>query len=235
MKNNIRENKTKNLFKLNLGCGLIVPDGWVNIDSSLNACLAKYPKARRFLRRLKIIPERLSRISWPKNIVILDVRKDLPYPDNSVMCIYSSHLFEHLLRVEAKKLLKECYRVLVPGGVIRIIVPDLRICAEKYIEAFQKWNEKSQELPPAEIFLENLVMYDYDLVDQPFWIKICKKFYDKNTHKWVYDEQSLTYFLKETGFKDIRKRKFGESFIKDIVKLDNLERFEASICLESIK
>jgi predicted SAM-dependent methyltransferase len=231
----MERDKVKSLFKLNLGCGLVAPDGRVNIDSSYNALLAKYPKARKLLSKFQVIPERLSEIPWPKNITILDVRKGLPYSDSSVMYIYSSHLSEHLPRAEARRLLKECYRVLVSGGVIRIIVPDLRACVEKYIEAFQKWNGNSQELPPAEIFLENIDMYDPGLMNQPFWIRVYKGVYDKNTHKWAYDEQSLAYFLKATGFRDICKRKYGESLIENVASLDLPERFEGSICLEAVK
>lgn len=46
--------KVRSLFKLNLGCGLVAPDGWVNIDSSYNARLAKYPKARKLLSKFKV-------------------------------------------------------------------------------------------------------------------------------------------------------------------------------------
>lgn len=231
-----KEENAKTLLKLNLGCGLVAPVGWINIDSSYNARLAKYPEIRRLLRKFKIISETLSEIPWPKNISILDVRKGLPYPDNSVKFIYASHFLEHLLRAKARKLLKECYRVLVfGGGVIRIIVPDFRVCVEKYIETFQKWDENSQELPPAEIFLENINMYDPGLMKQPFWIRFYKKVYDKNTHKWAYDEQSLAYLLKLTGFKNICNKAYGESFIEDVLNLDLPQRFEGSICLEAIK
>lgn len=119
--------------------------------------------------------------------------------------------------------------------MIRIIVPDLRTCVEKYIEAFQKWDGNSQELTPAEIFLENIDMYDPNLMNQPFWIRVYKRFYDKNTHKWAYDEQSLAHLLKVTGFKDISKKEFMQSSIEEIVNLDIPERFEESICLEAIK
>lgn len=139
----MRTENTETLLKLNLGCGLATQEGWVNIDSSCNARLAKYPRLRRFLGKLKILPGRLLEVPWPKNITSLDVRRGLPYPNSSVMYIYSSHLLEHLSRAEARKLLKECYRVLVSGGVIRIIVPDLRTCVGKYTDSFQKWGENS--------------------------------------------------------------------------------------------
>jgi len=114
----MKEKRENSLLKLNIGCGLIAPDDWVNIDSSWNARLAKWPIARRILGKLRLLPIHLIEIPWPKNITIFDVRKELPYPDDSVRFIYTSHLLEHLSRIEARKLLKECYRVLVPGGTL---------------------------------------------------------------------------------------------------------------------
>jgi len=48
----------------------------------------------------------------------------LPFDDNSINFIYSEHFFEHLFLDEASALLKECYRILTPHGVIRTCVPD---------------------------------------------------------------------------------------------------------------
>jgi predicted SAM-dependent methyltransferase len=231
----MRTENAETLLKLNLGCGLVAPEGWVNIDSSYNARLAKYPRLRGLLGKIKILPKKILEIPWPENIIALDVRRRLPYPDISVLYIYSSHLLEHLSRTAANKLLKECYRVLVFGGVIRIIIPDLRACVGTYIDAFQKWSENSQRLPPAEIFLESIAMNDPELMNQPFWIRGYKRFYDKNVHKWAYDEQSLTHLLKITGFKEISKKEFMQSAIKDVIYLDMPKRFEGSICLEAIK
>jgi len=48
----------------------------------------------------------------------------LPFDDCSINFIYSEHFFEHLFLDEAVALLKECYRILRPFGVIRSVVPD---------------------------------------------------------------------------------------------------------------
>lgn len=231
-----KEKNVKALIKLNLGCGLVAPDDWINIDSSYNARLARYPKLKKFVGKFKILPRELVEIPWPENITIFDIRKDLPYTVNSVNYIYSSHSLEHLSRAEAKKLIRECYRVLIPGGVIRIIVPDIRASVYKYIETIQQWDiNSSHELPPLERFLEINEMYESNLINQPFWIRAYKKLYDKNTHKWAYDIQSLTYLLNTVGFKNIGERKYGESLIEDITNLDAPERFESSLCMEATK
>ena len=83
--------------KLHIGCGSKLLQGWVNID----------------------IDEKLN----PD--IVLDVTKGLPYPDNSVACIHSEDFIEHITLEDGKFFLGECLRVLKPGGVLRIVTPDL--------------------------------------------------------------------------------------------------------------
>jgi len=52
-----------------------------------------------------------------------DVRNPLPWPDNSVAEIFHSHLSEHLTSAECMRFFMECFRILKPDGVMRIIVP----------------------------------------------------------------------------------------------------------------
>src|SRR5215831_11977164 len=82
-------------LRLNIGCGRKVKREWINIDLS------------------------------PHADITLDLREPLPLPENSCSFIYSEHFLEHLdYPLHAEIFLKECYRVLEPGGVISIGVPD---------------------------------------------------------------------------------------------------------------
>ncbi len=92
---------------LNVGCGRHVHPAWINID--VVACA---PGVRAH-----------------------DVRRGLPFQANSCQAVYHSHLLEHLSPPEAAPLLSECFRVLRPGGAIRVVVPDLERMAEMYLEA----------------------------------------------------------------------------------------------------
>ncbi len=65
-----------------------------------------------------------------------DVRKRIPYPDASVACIYSSHTFEHFSYEESRAVARECFRVLKPGGILRIVVPDLGIMVRDYLARY---------------------------------------------------------------------------------------------------
>jgi len=131
--------------KLNLGCGTHVVPGWINVDYAAGARLLRLPGFRRLNRRLG-----LFKGDWPSGIVLHDLRRPLPWDSGSVDIIYSSHTLEHLSRDEGIRLLAECYRVLRPGGIIRIVVPDLAHIVRRYA---------SGQLP-ADRFVEELgVLY----------------------------------------------------------------------------
>jgi len=111
--------------RLHLGCGLNTPEDWINLDGSWNAWLAKHPIMRRLFKALRVLPPSLFNIPWSPDILFHDVRKPLPFQNESLCAIYASHLLEHLYLEEAKRLMKECFRVLQPGGILRMVVPDM--------------------------------------------------------------------------------------------------------------
>jgi predicted SAM-dependent methyltransferase len=54
--------------------------------------------------------------------------------DNTVELVYASHVLEHFGRHELDNVLREWYRILKPGGVLRLAVPDFRACARLYLD-----------------------------------------------------------------------------------------------------
>src|SRR5438128_2178234 len=62
---------------------------------------------------------------FPAGIVRTDVRRGLPYPDGAAGYVYSSHMIEHMARWQGLALVRECARVLAPGGILRLATPDL--------------------------------------------------------------------------------------------------------------
>ncbi len=75
-----------------------------------------------------------SSVSVP-GVIKHDLRRGLPFPDASFDVAYGSHVLEHLEPGAAAQLLRECHRVLKPGGIARIVVPDLEAIARLYLEA----------------------------------------------------------------------------------------------------
>jgi hypothetical protein len=83
-------------IKLNLGCELTSPAGWISIDGSWGAWLAKHPRWRRLLRRFRLFPEHVLTKPWADDVLVHDVRKRLPFADGVAAAVYSSHLLEHI-------------------------------------------------------------------------------------------------------------------------------------------
>ena len=114
-----------------------------------------------------------------------DVTKGLPFEDNSVDIIYQSHLLEHLDRGKALQLLKECFRVLKKGGIMRLIVPDTKKIAKQYVEG------RIDEYRYINVGVENGI----DDADSFYNLLMAG-------HKTLYDA-SLNKTLQQIGFTDI--------------------------------
>ncbi len=94
---------------LNIGCGDTFHPQWVNLDAS---------------------PADPSVTAW-------DLRRGLPFEDNSFAAVYGSHVLEHLESVAAIRLLRECHRILKPEGIVRLAVPDLEQIARLYLGSLE--------------------------------------------------------------------------------------------------
>lgn len=117
-----------NPLLLNLGCGVRTHPDWVNIDFSLRSRLRSVP----LLRDLFGGPN-------PPGYVNYDLRHGIPYPDASATVVYSSHVLEHLDPGDARGFVVEMRRALRPGGIVRIVVPDLEVAARRYLTALDAW------------------------------------------------------------------------------------------------
>jgi len=200
-------------IKVNLGCGKDAVEGWINIDNSLKVLLAKYPFLKWILFKVGIISEEVYKEKWSKNIKRHDVRKGLPFDNNSVDCIYCSHLLEHLTQEEAKKLCQEAFRVLKPNAISRVVVPDLKLMAQKYIDGDLAFF-KDQTGPVADRFMSANMFHDF--------------------HKWAYDSKSLKFLLEEAGFDNnkIFERDYRKGNCPD---LEKIEHKKESVYAEAIK
>ncbi len=121
--------------KLHLGAFDQVVDGWINTDVSPHLLLARIPGAGALLHRLgRLSDDRYAAYADGRFRALryLDLTRPLPFPDDAVGAIYSSHTLEHLHVDAAERVLAECHRVLVPGGVLRIAVPNLDATVSVY-------------------------------------------------------------------------------------------------------
>ena len=97
-----------------------------------------------------LIAERFA-VPWSSDNFIHDVRKPLRFADSSVGEIYASRVLEDLHFEEAQHLLTECFRVLQPGGVVRMVVPSLLTIVREYLgeKPFGDSSSEMATLPPA--------------------------------------------------------------------------------------
>ena len=201
------------LIKLNLGCGPVQPDGWVNVDGSMRAKLAsRFSLLDRSLTRMGV----LSPTEFSRQTKVLDLRKRLPFATDSVDCIYAGELWEHFEFEEGRKLTLECFRVLKPGGVLRVCVPDGDQFWRSYIEKL----DRQLALPPARRDASELSRWI-----AMFFRDICtKRVFGSmgHFHKWQYDEVQLVELFQAAGFLDATRRRFHES------QIDGIEQVERS-------
>ena len=192
--------KEKDLL-LNIGAGESGKEGWINLDA----------------------------FAGTKIDCLADARKRLPFPSGSIKGIFSEHFFEHIdYTEEAPQFLRECYRVLQEGGVLRIIVPD----AEKYLMAYAQggWLEFKRVRPLDDQMKDHFYGWTYntrmELVNHVFR--------QGQQHKFAYDFETIEFLLKRNGFRDVRKQEYGRSVMPELCIDLEIRRTE-SLYVEAIK
>ena len=144
-----------------------------------------------------------------------DLRKGIPFPDKSISKIYSSHFLEHLTFKEGQKFLDECLRVLLPGGIFSICVPNAKIYIGAYYNRLELDKSRFFGWKPA---FNNTTKIDY----------VNYTAYMNGHHNYMFDEENLIYILTSKGFKHVHIREFDPN-------LDLESRDFESIYAEAIK
>lgn len=202
------------VVKVNLGAGLHVAPGWYNVDGHLRAFFSTWPDfVIHWLYRViqtsnqEFTREAYTRILKENRYIHHDLTYGIPFRDGSVDFLYASHLLEHLHRDEAERLIREAARVLKPGGVFRVAVPDLAHAMDLYRKGEKRlslgyfFNESKQD------------NYTY--------------------HRYLYDEELLTDALKKGGFASVKRCAYRQGVTPDAGTLDN--RPEESLYAEAFK
>jgi predicted SAM-dependent methyltransferase len=196
---------------VNLGSGIHPAAGWINVDSAWYAVAATLPRpllrlAYRYSSAgVQVSFEEYVRRLRTNRYVFHNLEHSVPFIDNCVDFAYSSHSLEHLPVGRAEHLCREVLRVLKPGGVFRICVPDLEIACQEYASGRKQ---------AALILLFGSTAPTYYAA-----------------HKWMYDAASLTALLQDAGFVNIERRETRQGVTPQLDELDNYEgvtlRFEA--------
>jgi len=176
-------------LKLNLGCGDVFFEGWVNVD------LENRNKAN---------------LLW-------DLIEPFPLPDECCSLIYSEHVIEHFTVEDGLKIFRESFRLLAPGGVLRVAMPSLEHCVESYVKDswrpnFARW----EELRGVKTRCEALN------VGMRWW-----------GHLWLYDREELQRRLREAEFTQVRDAEWGKSSVQELCNRET--RAETFLIVEAVK
>lgn len=147
-------------MKVNLGCGNFPIRGYVNVDADPTVRADVCADAFDYLAALA---------------------------DASIAEVYAGHFLEHLDRPDATRFLAECFRVLEPGGVCALVVPDIREVLKRYVG-----NSLEAEVMAGRVWQMN------DLDDICGWFLYSTV--QTSVHKWSYDEFTLRRAMQAAGF-----------------------------------
>jgi SAM-dependent methyltransferase len=194
---------------INLGCGTSNPSNWIGIDGGVFLLFRKMPKfiTKRVWKYFNMsdIHTFESYISFldTTNVIHYDLQYGIPFDDETVPAIYSSHFFEHLFRKDAVILLKECYRVLQPGVVIRICVPSVEDEINKMKTAIIAYEKGDLEKIQPYVTLER--------------VGFINKY---SNHKFMYNFAEIQKILAQVGFANISEKQRGIGNISNVQELD---------------
>jgi len=180
---------------VNVACGPQVLGGFVNLD---------------------LHPAHADVVAW-------DSRRTLPLADESARGIRVEQFVEHLeTREELPAFLRDCYRGLRRGGVLRIIVPD----AGRYLHAYCR--------PDLSGFRE-LEVPDPFPSDLPTRMDVINHvFHQWHEHRWGYDFETLVHRLRAAGFTVVERVGFRRSLLPALAQ-DSEQHAPYSLYVDAVK
>lgn len=148
--------------------------------------------------------------------IFLDATRRFPFADGTFRFIYSEHMVEHVALRDAEAMLGECYRVLAPDGVIRIVTPDLAFLV-------------SLLGAPADPRLSAYIDYSIDAhrIYSPGadGISVFNNFVRAWGHQYIHSPESLGGLLERAGFRRIERTALNTSrhaALSGLAKIDRM-------------
>ena len=141
-------------------------------------------------------------------------------------------MIEHVRYADGRNMLDECFRVLKPGGKIRLSTPDLAFLIDMHTEKLSSLQERYIK-HSTDIYIKNAPSYEATFV--------INNFVRNWSHQFIYDEKVLTDLMKEVGFVNTTRYAITQSEDVNMRNLENTKRMPyefldlESMVLESTK
>lgn len=184
-------------WAVNLGSGGRGLAGWINID---------------------------ARSHYADQYLACDLRRRLPLADGSVKRLLAEHVIEHLdFREDVPRVFAEFYRILEPGGVVRIIVPD----AERYARAYAE--RSTAQFAALGWDLDRLP----DDIHTPMHV-LNHVFHQSGEHLFGWDFETMQWALRRAGFTQILRQSYQVSSDQDLA-IDQPNHAPYSLYVEAVR
>ena len=206
-----------NSHYVNYGCGFEAFENYLNFDASPTLRFERLP----FFG--KLINKNGSR--FPDLVRYGDIVKGLPIAADSCQGIYCSHILEHLSLNDFRAALINTRVVLRPGGIFRLVLPDLEYIANQYL--------KNNASDAAHDFMVQTYL---GVINRPRGIYgILSDVLGNSKHLWMWDLKSISKELCDAGFSDVRRAYFGDSQDSHFSLLENEQRWVNCLGIECRK
>jgi len=172
--------------KLVLGCGASILTGWLNTDF-----------------------EPVS-----DEVTYVNVTLPFPFPDGTFDYIFTEHMIEHIPYADAQHMLRECFRVMKPGGRIRVSTPNLEFLFDLY---------RSDKSPLQKEYIR-WCAGEWGVKEQDTHVI---NFYARAWgHCFIYDEKVLKKAMEEAGFVEVERCALNESRNPIFQNIENESRMQ---------
>jgi predicted SAM-dependent methyltransferase len=216
-----------NLRRLHMGCGLTYLEGWINCDGAPSARLFTIlPKPLRSLLRKVGLVGRGTQEFWhfldAHPITYVNARKRWPFANESMDVIYSSHLIDCFSKADVQSFFQEAFRVLKPGGEIRLAGMDLAREVDIY-----RHNQDARRLV-------TLISHPHPQ-DDGLLTRIRKAFIPALAYRAQLDFGAYRTLLQDAGFQEIVHLQAGETTIEHLHPVNLWQRHGESVYVEARK
>lgn len=186
----------KGLVWLNVASSTLVEPNFINLDNHYFLPFASWPNAltrffpKRYRDSLVSYREAMAKAVLARH----DCRKPLPFADKSVDHVLCSHFLEHVYPEEAAAILRDFRRVLKPEGTLHVIVPDLEIHVQDYLN-----RKKAGHQLAGDAFIEDTLLSKRTRGSAAFRLMDGLGAFGL-MHLWVYDQDTIAKLVADAGF-----------------------------------